>query len=234
MTAVNGFKVSTKQGVELAATQADTTDLEIFQVEPVGGSGENSWTIKCSNNKFWKCDDTSIKAIADSPNAPECKFQIHFSGPHIKIRASNGKFLVQKMNKYITATGSEGSVEEKSVFVYEIVNRPRLVLRGEYGFIGTLPSGLLECNKSVPEVYSMHISKGFAKISSMDSKYWKIGSNGVSCSGDSPEEYTLELFPESKLAIKNPSTGKYFRGHQNGALTCDADSAGSKDTLFEY
>lgn len=115
--------------------------------------------------------------------------------------------------------------------MYEIINRPRLVLRGEYGFVGTLPSGLLECNKSAPEVYTMNVDKGMVQIANANGKFWKVGDNGISCSGDVAENYTMSLHEESMMCLM--FKGKYFEGFQNGAFTCTGSKPG-KSSYFEY
>jgi len=227
-TAVNGKKISIKQGVELAASQTETTDNEIFQVEPVGN---NQWTFKSANGKFWSLVDGAVHAVSDSASSDNEKFTIEWLGNKVAIKASNGKYCQQMLNGYIHAKASAATEEEKTVYVYEIVNRPKLVLRGEYGFIGTLPSGLLECNKSIPEVYTMHVTQGYCKISHSNGKYWKVGPNGVSASGDSPEQYTMSLHEDSMMCLMYD--GKYFEGFQNGAFTCTGTAPG-KSTRFEY
>lgn len=227
LTAVNGRKVSIKGGIEVAASQQETTDFEIFQVEPVGNG---AWTVKGSNGKFWSLVDTAIHASSDTVDGDNQKFNIEWRGPNIALKScANGKYVEQRLNGYLAAIASE--VGEKSEYCYEIVNRPRLVLRGEYGFVGTLPSGLLECNKSTPEVYSMHVSKGFCKISHANGKYWKVGGNGVSCTGESAELYTMSLHEDSMMCLM--FDGKYFEGHQNGAFTLTGTKPGTT-TFFEY
>lgn len=137
---------------------------------------------------------------------------------------------MQKQNSFLEAKGAEA--DERSLFTYEIINRPRLILRSEYGFVGTLPSGLLECNKSNAETYTMHITAGNAKISRPDTgMFWKVGTNGISATGSAAENYSIELYPDSKLAIK--FEGKYFQAHQNGSLVATGDRIDSS-TLFEY
>jgi len=234
MTAKNGKKVSIKSGVEIAANQTTSNDEECFQVEPTtNAAGKVAWTIKCCSDKFWELNDgATVSATAVSAEAAGAGglFEIEWHGPQIAIKASNGKYLTQMMNSYVQAKADDAS-DEATRFTYEIINRPRLVLRGEYGFIGTLPSGLLECNKSAPEAYTMNIIKGMAQLQHANGKYWKVGSNGVTATGGEPEQYTLELYPDSKLAIK--FEGRYFHGAQNGALTASAASIDNK-CLFEY
>lgn len=231
-TSSNGMKVSVSQGVELAAKSKDTTDTEIFQVEPVGN---NQWTFKTNQEKYWTlADNASVQAVAtvDDLNKDETKFTIEWKGPNVAIKASNGKYLSQHMNAYIKADSDSASDDNRSLFVYEMVNRPRLVLRTEYGFINTQPSGILECNKSHPEVYKMEVTKGFCKISTNAGKYWKADKTSVAATGTAPEAYTIELHENSKLCLV-ANGSDYFQANQNGALTTQGTGP-DKFTLFEY
>eukprot|EP00040_Diaphanoeca_grandis_P038405 m.256446 g.256446 ORF g.256446 m.256446 type:complete len:494 (-) comp34373_c0_seq1:460-1941(-) len=229
----NGKFVSTKQGVELAATATKVTDLEIFQLEPLGDDNfeakSGTFAFKTSKPVYWALDSSSVQAAkTDSTDASSC-FTIEWVGASIAIKASNGKYVEQQMNTYLSAKSD--TITEGCLFTYEIVNRPKLVLRGEYGFVGTLPSGLLECNKSTPVVYSMAITDGKIRLSDPASgKFWHVHSNGVSL-GDSPDEYEIEIYDNSKLAIK--MEGKYFQSAQNGAFTLTGNKI-DKSTLFEY
>jgi len=230
LTASNGKKVSIKGGVEVAASNPDTTDNEVFQVEPVG----DKWSIKSCTAKFWTCGgDTggAVMSQAEAPNGNDELFSIEWHGSAIALKASNGKYVKMLRNTYLKA--SEDSVNDDTMFVWEIINRPLFILRGEHGFVGTLPSGLVQCNKSVPEVYHMHLTKGVAEIAHPNGKFWATQTDAsVKCSGSKAEEHFLELYPESKLAVRN-ADGKYLQGFQNGDLTFTGDSVG-KSTLFEY
>lgn len=64
------------------------------------------------------------------------------------IKASNGKYLTARMNGSLYAVSDE--VLEKERFVITIINRPRLVLKCDYGFIGlkTPTSTRYECNRA--------------------------------------------------------------------------------------
>jgi len=231
----NGKFVSTKQGVELACSATAVTDHEIFQIEPMGTDDSSARTatfaLKSSVPKYWTLDGSSCQAVAEDSAAAESTFTVEWRGTHIALKASNGKYVIQMMNNYLHAKESEATAENGGEFTYEIVNRPQLVLRGEYGFIGTLPSGLLECNKSTPEVYTMDINDGNVHIAHSNGKFWKVGSNGVSCTGASPENYTLEIYDNSMLCLKQGD--KYFEGAQNGAFTLTGSGPG-KSTFFEY
>lgn len=232
-------KVSTKQGKELAAKRDETEDTEIFQIEPVGNvGGQTAWSFKGKvsdfDAKFWTTEESgSVHAAAEGVTGPKEQFIIEWHGNEIALKSvATNKYVKTLKNGYLKASGESADEEDKScLFVYEIINRPRLVLRGEYGFIGQLPSGLLECNKSTPEVFTMHITQGYCKISNANKKYWKVMDNGISCIGDEAEKYTMELHADSMMCLK--FNGKYFEGFQNGAFTCTGAGPG-RSTFFEY
>lgn len=230
LTASNGKKVSIKGGVEVAASNPDTTDTECFQVEPVG----NKWSIKSCTGKFWTCGGETGGAVmsqAEAPNGDDELFEIEWHQHAIALKGSNGKYVKMLRNTYLKA--AEDAPNEDTMFTWEIINRPLMILRGEYGFVGTLPSGLVQCNKSIAESYKMHLTKGVAEICNADGKYWSTKTdNSVNCSGSKSEQHFLELYPNSKLAVRNEA-GKYLQGFQNGDLTFSGDSVGSS-TLFEY
>lgn len=138
---------------------------------------------------------------------------MHWMGPNLALQASNGNFVTVKPNGGLFATSP--SITAETTFVYEIINRPKLVLRGEHGFVGTLPSGLLEGNKSVPEVFSMHVSAGYCKISGGSGKFWKVTPLGVTANADEPDLFTMEFVEHSKFLLKAPN-GKYLQGQQSG------------------
>jgi len=224
----NGKLLSTKQGIEIAGSAVTVTDLETFQLEPTGG---DTFLIKTSKDVYWCEADGGVHASAKDAG-PASGFQIEFFGPKIAIKGASGKYVAQQMNGYLKAEAADASEESKSLFEFTLINRPRLALRGEYGFIGTMASGLLECNKSEYELYSLETVNGSIAISASNGKYLKVGDNGISAIGASAEYYNMELQQNSKMAIK--FNGSYFQSAQNGAFT--ATGADPKDTScqFEY
>ena len=229
MTAYTGKKVSYKQGIELTANQTTTTDTEIFQIEI--NEATKQWSFRNQLNRFWtiganneiKCD-----ALSRGPNE---WFDIEWLGPNIAVRAANGKYVMTKKNGKLVASASAPDVES-AVFVYELVNRPKLVLRGEHGFVGVLPSGKVECNKSKPTVFNMHVTQGYCKISTDQGKYFKVTGDGVMAIGDEPELYTMEFVELSKFMLKTPN-GRYFQGSQNGSFRATGASK-SLSTMWEF
>jgi len=235
LRASNGKSLSIKQGVEVAAMQGgEITDNEVFQLEPLGNS---RWFVKANTDKLWDLVDGSIHARGTPPGPDETvepdgsnTFAVEFDGPNVRFKASNGNYVSQQMNKYLKANKSEP--DESCNFTFTLVNRPRLILRGEFGFVGTMESGLLECNKSIPEAYNFTVADGNVSISNHDGKYWKVTETGVSAISASPEIYHIQLFEFSKMAILTPD-GMLLQSEQHGALVAKGTSI-DNSTLFEY
>jgi len=226
--ASNKRRVSVRAGIEVSANQDTVTDAEYFQVEI--NKTTKQWSFRTHKNVFWSVgEDGTINANAKERSAKEW-FNIEWLGPKIAIKAANGKYVSTKKNGGLAATGSSSS-DEDSQYIWEIINRPRLVLRGEHGFLGTNPSGVVQCNKSVPEVFTLHVTAGVSHISASNGKYWQVGGDNVTASGSEPTEFYLELVEHSKMLVRYGD--KYLQGFQNGGLKFSGDGA-SESTLWEY
>lgn len=242
-TAVNGKQLSIKQGVEVAAAQTTSNDEEIFQIQP--DEGADTWTFKCRPHpdshqcKYWEVKEGALTATAENTSGPESHFTIEWLGNKVAIKDHSGKYLKQMKNGYIHASGDSASDDDATTYVWEIVNRPRLILRGEYGFVGTLPSALLQCSVSTPETYAMEISQGFCKISHTGTgKYWTVKGDGskVVADGSEPTTFTMSLHKDSRMCLMHTGSDgkvKYLTYHQNGDLTMTGDKP-TTATLFEY
>lgn len=242
MTSEKKLKVSIFGGIEVAANQKETRDTEIFQLEAKDGK----WALKSKTCKYWSVgDDGSIKAEAEAVRANEL-FTIKWLDSKMAIVASNGKLISVSGNNYLKASTdltSDDAIPEAAKFVYELVNRPRLVLRGEYGFIGVSPvAGELQCNKANYETFSMHVSGGVCEIKGTavdgSEKYWAVSDDRtkITVSGSAKQALYLEFVEDSKFAIRyNDSDGStyYLKGIQSGACNFTATSI-DKESLWEF
>lgn len=67
----------------------------------------------------------------------------------------------------------------------------------------------------------------------VDGQFWYVNSAGLVCSdGEAPEDFTLELLEQGRLAIRGKN-GKYLHGDQGGTLKADGLSL-SSSALWEY
>merc|ERR1712195_186755 len=123
-------------------------------------------------------------------------------------------YVKQKMNKQFALAGTE--VNEDTTFVMEIVNRPTLALRGKYGFVGLLDSGMAKCNSSGSTITG-----------------WKTAGDGTVTGNiaGSDEVYEIQLLKESKMAISY--NGKFLCGKQTGEVEFTGDAI-NEATSWEY
>ena len=75
------------------------------------------------------------------------------------IKASNGRYVTARMNGSLYAVSDD--VTEKERFLLTIVNRPRLVLKCDYGFVGFKATGnpKYECNKATYDPIGLEFDK---------------------------------------------------------------------------
>jgi len=221
---------SVKRGIEVQCCQSTTEDTEIFQFEI--NPATKQWSLRTNKGLFWSCrPDGSIQAIAEpAKRGPTEWFKVHWMESKLALQASNGNFVTVKKNGGCFAISP--SIANESTFTFEIINRPNLVLRGEHGFVGTMPSGNLECNRSTPEVFSMHVSAGFCQIQGSNGKFWRVGPTGVAVNADEPDLFTMEFVEHSKFVIRAPN-GSYLQGQQNGSFTATGKAVDAS-TLWEF
>ena len=238
LIASNGKYVSTRDAVtgEVRANQGEATDAEIFQMEAVDRSdrsGNVKWAFHSSNKKYWHAGAGAI-LIADQLNFSDAtaQFSIEWMGPMIALKGSNGKYVSVTANGKMTA--NKDTVEDTCKFVFEFINRPILVLRGEHGFVGVKgASGVLECNRSQYDVFGVEMDAGTYKIKGANGKFWKIeADNTLSVNGDAPVDFYFELRAHSHMCIM--VNGQYLKGAQNGSFTVSGGATIASNTLWEY
>jgi hypothetical protein len=101
----------------------------------------------------------------------------------VKIIANNGKYITVRSNGGLVANGN-GS-DPTSLFTLEIINRPELILRGQFGFVGKKgKSNRVEVNKSTGSVFQLRSQDGNYTIGYIDDEdgsqlYWALDRDGV-------------------------------------------------------
>jgi len=78
----------------------------------------------------------------------------------VGIKGSNGRYVTARMNGSLYAVSD--SLADRERFIMTIVNRPLLVLRCDYGFVGfrTPNNSRYECNKAYYDVIYVEQSNG--------------------------------------------------------------------------
>lgn len=234
--ACNGKLVSLRDGLEVRANQPqdDMQDTEIFQMEAVDRtdkSGNCKWVFRGNNKKYWS-SNPGIKADQESIKE-NCQFEVEWHGPLIALKGDTGKYVSVKSNGKMSADSKELTDECK--FVFDFINRPLLVLRGSFGFVGVkgARSGILECNRSHYDLFHVTCVNGVFHIQGSNGKYMGLdASNNVTITSDTPVDFLFELRAHTHMVIRAPN-GNYLEGSQNGGFTATGTSINSK-TLWEY
>lgn len=201
-------------------------------------SGSEKVSLRSSKDgKYWEvAKDGGVTATAATIN-PQSQFDLEWHGDQVAFKSSSGKYLGGKSNGQLELKpGTEVGDTEK--YTLELVNRPILVLRGEFGFVGLKgTSNIIECNRAVYDVFqvSQSESKGRYKLHSSSGKYWHTEDNGsitVTDDASKADDYTFILPKYNHLCIKAPN-GNLLKGSQNGLFTAK-DSEMNKTALWEY
>ncbi len=236
LVASNGKFLSIREGIEVRAKQMEPTDKEIFQMEPANNtdfSGNVQWAFRSCNNKFWDSGSGSITSDSPSASSATSLFTVEWKGTKIVLKASNGKYVGIKPNGQMLANCAE--IEDKCYFTFKFINRPILIVRGSFGFVGVKgSSGTLECNRSQYDVFLMSEVDGAYTFKGANGKYFKIESDQtLSMNGDHPTVFNLELKALSRMIIMDPNSGKSLKGQQSGSFTATGEGVGP-NTLWEY
>jgi fascin 1/2 len=233
LTSVFGKKVSSGLTVALQANQTTTTDSEQFQIE-VGSDG--LWAIRSCKNKYVRLSDGQLLADSDECRSEVTRFRLEWHHHRLAICAPNRKYVVALKSGLLTATAEKPT--EECFFIFEMTNRPRLVLRSAYGFLNTGVAGNLLCNKALPEVFQLHVRQGVCELKSTNGKFWapEADYGKVSATSSSPHAWYIEFVELSKLALyclTPDGARRYLQADKNGTLTCLATTVAA-EMLFEY
>jgi fascin 1/2 len=234
LTAHNNKMASIRQGIDVTANQdGEWSDKETFQLE--FDTKRNQWRVRTADNTYWVLADASgIQSLNDSTSATGL-FSIEWKPDgSVGIKASNGRYVTARMNGSLYAVSE--TLDQRETFIMTIINRPLLVLRCEYGFVGlrSAANPRYECNKTAYDVIIVEYSQTAAYLlKGQNGKYWSIDADGnVNADQTAPQPFIFELVGQSKMAIKAPN-GCYIRGEQNGIMS--AKSTDSRNAaMWEY
>jgi fascin 1/2 len=249
ITAHNGKMVSIKQGVDPTANQDDElTDREMYQLE--FDKKAEQWRIRTADNKYWSVEAASgIQAIGTAQGLKGL-FTIEWlaDGRAALKAACNGRYVTARMNGSLYAVSDELADRER--FTLTLVNRPRLVLKCDHGYVGfkSATNARYECNKAASDpvklISLLKQQQGQTAetlplaaycLQGHNDRYWTVDPvDGSSLIADSvtPQPFILELCGMSRVAIRAPN-GNYISAEQNGTMWAKHAEL-EKATLWEY
>jgi len=224
----NGKNVSIKQGVDVTANQLEAEDTEIFQMEY---TSDNKVAFKTITNKYWIMGAKGAITATSSEVKSEAEYDLEWIDNKIALKASNGKYLSPKLSGALVA--SADAVDEKEKFVLGIVNRPLLVLRGEFGYIG-MRGNKIECNRGNYDVLNLIFEDNYYKIKAKNGKFFALDDgNNVVAAGDDGDNFAIVLKDTKHMYLKAVKNGMYLQGDQSGSLKATADKVG-KNCIWEH
>lgn len=251
VTAHNGKMVSIKQGVDPTANQEDeVTDRETFQLE--FDRKAEQWRIRTADNKYWSVEAASGIQAVGGPDGVKGLFAIEWlPDGQVALKATaNGRYLTARMNGSLYAVSDE--VADRERFTLSLVNRPRLILKCEHGYVGFKTPGnpRYECNKAVSDPVRLVSSRRPAPagdgstappaaaaayyLKGQNDRYWMTDPADGSVVADSaePQPFIIQLCGRSRMAIQAPN-GNYISAEQNGTMWAKHADL-EKATLWEY
>jgi len=228
-TLLAGKFMSIRTSAEVKTDQKDESDAERFQLE-LDVNGQVS--LRTSKTTFWGINADGTLIASATTKGPNEKFTVVWRNNRVFIQANNGKFLSVKSNGGVKADGA-GAPNTDCEFTLKIINRPQLVLRGQFGFVGFKgASGRVEVNKSRADIFDLECEDGVYYFKGANGKFWGVDGDGVHCNSSSKVKFFLEFTERSKFLIKTEA-GLYLEGEQNGGFKATGKGA-QINTLWEY
>ena len=92
----------------------------------------------------------------------------------VAIKASNGRYLMARMNGSLYAVSDE--VTDKEKFTLVVLNKPKLVLKCEHGFVGlkSASSPRFECNRATYDTLRLHHQMGKEEFYHLQSEFISV------------------------------------------------------------
>ena len=235
LTAKNGKKISSKQGVDLSAKQDEVTDCEIFQLEFHKKSSQ--WRFRSSSDILWSVAPSGGVQVNKTSESPDSLFAIEwYENGQVALKSTNGKYVTARPNGSLYATAD--SVSENEKYHMTIVNRPTLVLRCDHGFVGfKCPNNpRIECNKANHDTITLEHDNGKNGeyyLTGHNGKYWDLNTESMlDAVSEEPKAFRLQFEGQSRFAIKAPN-GCFIKAEQNGIMCAKVIDV-TEATLWEY
>jgi len=240
VTLVNAGKLVTwKQGNDVKAIVAENekTDTEIWQMEidRAAANGQGRWSLRNNKGGYLTIKEGLMFTSETQTRDENSWLEVEWLGSQVAFKAHNGKYVSRQPNGSLKAMA--GAVDDTCKFIFNLDNRPQLVMRSEFGYCGVKnvqSKNLIQCNVPSGEVFELEVKDGQYALKA-GGAYAKLESDGsVSMSGGSPEWFYIELLVHTKIAVKAAATGKYITAEQTGGFKASANKVEGLNQLWEY
>ncbi|XP_062054403.1 fascin-3 [Lepus europaeus] len=223
--------ISVIYDAEVCAASERLTSMSLFQFE----CDSESPTLQLrSANGYYLAQRRHRTVMADGhPMESDTFFRVHWNCGKIILQSSNGRFLGIAANGLLMANATiPGPNEELAI---RFTNRPFLVLRGRYGYVGSSPEhDLLQCNLDQPDcIHLLPCRHGIYHFQAQGGSFWSITSFGTFRPwGKFALNFCIELQGSNLLTVLAPN-GFYMRADRSGTLLADSEDI-TKECIWEF
>lgn len=216
---------------EVCAASERLTQMSLFQYEC---DSESPILQLRSANGFYLAQRRHRAIIADGhPMESDTFFRVHWNCGKITLQSPNGRFLSIASNGLLMSNVTiPGPNEELGI---RFANRPFLVLRGRYGYVGSSSDhDLLKCNMDQPDcIQLLPCHQGIYHFQAQGGSFWSITSFGTFRPwGKFALNFCIELQGSSLLTVLAPN-GFYLRADRSGTLLADSEEI-TKECIWEF
>ncbi|XP_036037374.1 fascin-3 [Onychomys torridus] len=223
--------ISVMYDAEVCAASERLTPMSLFQYE----CDNESLTLQLrSANGYYLAQRRHKSIIADGhPLESDTFFRVHWNCGRIILQSSNGRFLSIISNGLLMANATiPGPHEELGI---RFANRPFLILRGRYGYVGSCSDhDLIQCNRDQPDcIHLLPCRQGIYHFQAQGGSFWSITSFGTFRPwGKFALNFCIELQGSNLLTVLAPN-GFYIRADRSGTLLADSGDI-TKECIWEF
>ncbi|KAH0502898.1 Fascin-3 [Microtus ochrogaster] len=216
---------------EVCAASERLTPMSLFQYE----CDSASLTLQLrSANGYYLAQRRHRAIIADGyPQESNTFFRVHWNCGKIILQSSSGRFLSIASNGLLMANANiPGPNEELEI---RFANRPFLILRGRYGYVGSSSDrDLIQCNMDQPDcIHLLPCRQGIYHFQAQGGSFWSITSFGTFRPwGKFALNFCIELQGSNLLTVLAPN-GFYIRADRSGTLLADSGDI-TKECIWEF
>ncbi|XP_054420108.1 fascin-3 [Pteronotus mesoamericanus] len=217
--------------VEVYAASEHLTSMSLFQFE---SDNESPALQLRSANGCYLAQRRHRAVLANGhPLESDTFFRMHWNCGRIILQSPNGRFLGIAPNSLLMASATIPGPNEE--FGIRLANRPFLILRGRYGYVGLSPErDLMQCNMDQPNcIHLLPCRQGIYHFQAQGGSFWSITSFGTFRPwGKFALNFCIELQGSNLLTVLAPN-GFYMRSDRSGTLLADSEYI-TKECIWEF
>ncbi|XP_012520237.1 PREDICTED: fascin-3 [Propithecus coquereli] len=223
--------ISVTYDAEVHATSERLTPMSLFQFEC--DSESPTLQLRAATGYYLAQRHHKIVMANGHPLESDTFFRVQWNYGRIILQSLSGHFLGIAANGLLMASASLPGPNEE--FGIRLANRPFLVLRGRYGYVGSSSErDLIQCNMDQPDcIHLLPCRQGIYHFQAQGGSFWSITSFGTFRPwGKFALNFCIELQGSNLLTVLAPN-GFYIRADRSGTLLADSEDI-TKECIWEF